>query len=471
MFSKILYRTLRVFSTFSYRLKRRFTPAGKFVFAGLVACAVVGVDTNQTVAYQAFTFLLALFFIALTGIVLFPARFTAQRILPRFVTAGEPFTYHVIVQNRSHRKQKGLYLFENFADPRPSFEEFISLKEPGEEQRNAFDRLFRYHRWQWLLSRKLAVGSNSESASQSLPEFLPKGENEIRLALTPSCRGILEFSGLTIARPDPLGLLYSLRTIENRQSVCVLSKRYILPDLHLSGTRQYQSGGVALASSVGDSEEFRSLRDYRPGDPLRHIHWKSWAKTGKPVVKEYQDEFFIRHALVLDTFLNALYDESFEEAVAVASSLACSLQTQESLLDLMFVGDRSYCFTSGRGISSAERMLEILAAVQPCREQPFEHLASLVLNRAAMLTSIICVLLKWDNGRQEMIRRLKALGIPLIVLVITKRNMAPVLEPGPMSDAPACLHLLEVGKIQNKLNRLTTGSSCHPGSARQRGCV
>ena len=44
-----------------------------------------------------------------------------------------------------------------------------------------------------------------------------------------------------------------------------------------------------------------SLRDYRPGDPLQRVHWKSFARTGRPVVKEYQDEFFERHALVLDT--------------------------------------------------------------------------------------------------------------------------------------------------------------------------
>ena len=455
MFSKFLYRSLGLFSTLSYRLKRRFTPAGKFVFAGLIACAVVGVDTNQTVAYQAFTFLLALFLIALGGIALFPPRFTAQRVLPRFATTGEPFTYHIIVQNRSSRKQKGLHLFENFADPRPTYEEFTMLREPDEEQRNAFDRYFKYHRWQWLQSGKLATGPKSKSAPRLLPELLPNEEGEIKLELTPSCRGTLEFTGFTIARPEPLGLLYSLRSIPKRQSVCVLSKRYIIPDLHLTGTRQYQSGGVALASSVGDSEEFRSLRDYRPGDPLRHIHWKSWAKTGKPVVKEYQNEFFIRHALVLDTFLDAIFDESFEEAIAVASSLACSLQTQESLLDLMFVGDRSYCFTSGRGISHAERMLEILSAVQPCREQPFSHLASLVLNRAALLTSIICVLLKWDNERQEMVRRLKALGIPLRVLVIANNNMASIPEPGPMSDTPECLHLLTVGNIQEKLNKLS----------------
>src|SRR5207237_287835 len=70
----------------------------------------------------------------------------------------------------------------------------------------------------------------------------------------------------------------------------------------LAGARRFQKGGVSLASRVGESEEFVSLRDYRPGDPLRLIHWKSWARRGRPVVKEFQDEFFVRYGLVLDTF-------------------------------------------------------------------------------------------------------------------------------------------------------------------------
>ena len=57
------------------------------------------------------------------------------------------------------------------------------------------------------------------------------------------------------------------------------------------------------------------MRDYRPGDPLRRIHWKSWAKTGRPVVKEYQDEFFVRHGLILDTFQNTEKSEKIADIV------------------------------------------------------------------------------------------------------------------------------------------------------------
>jgi uncharacterized protein (DUF58 family) len=115
-------------------------------------------------------------------------------------------------------------------------------------------------------------------------------------------RGTLRLTGATVARADPLGLVRGLARIELPDKLIVLPRRYSLPRLTLPGSRRYQHGGVTLASSVGESEEFMSLRDYRPGDPLQRIHWKSYARSGKPVVKEYQDEFFERHALVLDTF-------------------------------------------------------------------------------------------------------------------------------------------------------------------------
>ena len=118
----------------------------------------------------------------------------------------------------------------------------------------------------------------------------------------------------------------------------MLPKRYRLPRLALPGARRFQHGGVALATSVGDSEEFVALRDYRPGDPLQRVHWKSFARTGKPVVKEYQDEFFERHALVLDTGTDRGEDAAFEEAVALAASFVYTIDTHECLLDLLFVG-------------------------------------------------------------------------------------------------------------------------------------
>lgn len=192
-----------------------------------------------------------------------------------------------------------------------------------------------------------------------------------------------------------------------------------------------------------------SLRDYRPGDPLRYIHWKSFAKMGKPIVKEFQDEFFVRHALILDTFSGPDFSDRFEEAVSVAASFACTLLTQDSLLDLLFVGPQAYCFTAGRGVAHTEQMLEILASVKVCHDQPFQSLAQLVLNHISTVSGCICVLMAWDQERQNFIRQLKALGVPLRVLVVADPGMR--LDPGPLRDHPEWFWPLAMGRIAEDL--------------------
>jgi uncharacterized protein (DUF58 family) len=217
---------------------------------------------------------------------------------------------------------------------------------------------------------------------------------------------------------------------------------------------KYQAGGIALASNVGQSDEFVALRDYRHGDPLRHIHWRSWAKAGKPVVREFEDEFFVRHALVLDTFSDHPRTDVFEEAVSVAASFAYSIRTQESLLDLLFVGPKSYCFTAGRGLARADQMLEILASVQTCRDHLFLELEDLVLNHVKVVSGCVCVLITWNEERQKFVEKLIALGVPVLVLVIVPAGQRETLEPGPMRDQPDQFHVLEVGQVGAGLAKL-----------------
>jgi uncharacterized protein (DUF58 family) len=233
----------------------------------------------------------------------------------------------------------------------------------------------------------------------------------------------------------------------------ILPKRYPLPPIALPGAMRYQEGGVALAANVGRSEEFVALRDYRHGDPLRHIHWRSWAKTGKPIVKEFEDEFFVRHALVLDTFDDEPNSEVLEEAVSVAASFACTVLTQESLLDLLFVGNQSYCFTAGRGLAQADQMLEILASVRNCADKKFETLEHLVLNHISVVSGCICVLQRWDEARRNFVKKLRTLDIPLLVLVVVRPGEKKP-DAGPLRDEPGTFHVLEIGHIEEKLGKL-----------------
>lgn len=417
------------------------------VFLAIIATGLMGADTNLSLAYQGFVFLCLLFIVALAGTQFSRTRVAAERALPRFGSAGLPLSYRVTLTNLTGKPQRGLSVTEELTDPRPTLQQFVSTPEPGEEKRNWVDR--RFYRWRWLLKQNIR-GRVSEAPCPALP---PNGSAEVRLELLPLRRGVVRFDGIAVACPDAFGLFRTFVQVPLPQSMLILPRRYFIPPLALPGHLKYQQGGVVLAGNVGESEEFVSLRDYRPGDALRHIHWPSWAKAGRPIVKEFQDEFFTRHALILDTFLPVSASDVFEEAVSVAASLACAVQTQESLLDLMFVGPQAYCFTMGRGVAHVEQLLEILASVQPCRDRPFTSLLQLVVEHASELSGCLCVFVEWDEARREFVRRLREMGVPLLVFVVTEAG-APKPSPGPMASDRDRFRHLEVGKVAEELAQL-----------------
>jgi uncharacterized protein (DUF58 family) len=439
-----VYLLYRAATAAQYRVQRRLTRPGLTMLGGVVVTGLLGLDIYGSVAYQAFLMILCVLGGSLAWAWRFRMKFTAARSLPRFGTVGLPLTYHITLRNESGLPQKGLVVMENLADPRPNFAEFVAIQQADQRHMRSFSVFRHFSGWTFDKARV---------KEEIVPPMEPGQSVEVSLVLTPVSRGHVRLTGLTMARPDPLGLIKAYACLDLPHSLLVLPRRYPLPPLPLPGTMKYQPGGVAQASSVGESEEFISLRDYRAGDPLRRIHWRSWARAGRPIVKEYADEFFVRHALILDTFGDHPRSEVFEEAVSVAASFACTIQTQESLLDLLFVESQAYCFTSGRGLAHTDQMLEILASVRVCADKPFDTLENLVLHHISAVSGCVCVLVAWDERRQQFISRLKMLGVPLRVLLIKQAGGAAP-DPGPLRDEPENFHVLEVGAIAEGLAQI-----------------
>lgn len=437
---RVLYRLLRGFSALDHWLRERLTPAGWLLLGTAGAAGAAGIDLNQTLTAQAFTFLASLLVLAYAASFAFRAHVDLRRELPRYATAGENFVYRVTVTNRGPAPLAGATLGERFRDPRPGYEEWRAAREPGEERRNWFDREGGYFRWRWLIERRVP-----ESAEEiALPPLAPGRSQSVRLGFTPRRRGRIELAGLRLARADPLGLVRGIAHVPLEARVIALPRRYRVPGLALPGRRKFQQGGVSLAASVGDSEEFLSLRDYRPGDPLQRLHWKSFARAGKPIVKEFQDEFFERHALILDTGSTRGEDAAFEEAVALAASFVYTIDTQECLLDLLFVGGDVKTYTAGRGQLHAEHMLEVLAGVSPSPPGAFDSLARAVLARRETVSSVIAVLLAWDEPRRKFIAAARATGLEVRALLVCAPGEKPLqTDPG--------LVVLHPGEIERGL--------------------
>jgi uncharacterized protein (DUF58 family) len=437
----LLWFVLATVSGMRHRFVRRLTPMGLGLGGALVTAAVLGLDTNRTVAYQVFTFLLALALIAIAAVWRFDPDVAVRRLVPPYASAGEPLVYRVELRNEGRRALTGLRLLEDQPDPRPTLAEFLAA------DRTPDGRPVRpLARWRALVGQR----RGPVIRECAVPAIGPGAEVAVRMQTTPGRRGRLVWTGATIARPDPFGVVKAFSRVPAPSSVIVLPRRHRVAGVALPGSRQYQPGGMAFASSVGDSEEFIGLRDYRPGDPLRRIHWRSWARTGKPIVREHQEEFFVRHALVLDTFA-PFSDERFEDAVSVAASFACTVEIHESLLDLLFVGAEAYCFTAGHGVAHVGRLLEVLAGVDVCRDRSFADLQKLVVERQGLVSGAICVLLSWDDERREFVDALGRLGIPALVAVVTAPGA--VLTPAPRHPGTR-LYALERGRIAEGLARL-----------------
>jgi hypothetical protein len=114
MIRRLPYLTFRWFYAVKHLMTRRFTTAGLLVLAATAASGAVGMDTNQTMAYQGFAFLTCLLLLAILGGVAFRGRFTVSRVLPRFGTVGEPLSYRILVENGTRKPQRGLQVMEEF---------------------------------------------------------------------------------------------------------------------------------------------------------------------------------------------------------------------------------------------------------------------------------------------------------------------------------------------------------------------
>src|SRR4030095_5715393 len=185
---------------------------------------------------------------------------------------------------------------------------------------------------------------------------------------------------------------------------------------------RYQPGGIPLASSLGDSTEFVGTRDFRDGDPVRRIHWRSSARRGRPVVTECQEEYFARIALVLDTYLprrpRTGEQRSFEAAVSVLASIADHMGRSEDVVDVFAAGPEICEVSTGRSLGRLDTVLDALACLEPCHEPPFDVLAPRLVERLSRLTTVVAVVLDWDEGREAFLGRLRDLGVALRIFVV-----------------------------------------------------
>ena len=222
----------------------------------------------------------------------------------------------------------------------------------------------------------------------------PRGEVRETVAVVPVRRGRERAGAFVVDSTGPLGLgrrrstqalpwdaaVYPpLVTVRLRASVAEAARRH---------------QGVTPVRQLGEGRLFESLREWVPGDDLRHIDWKATAKRRKVITRQYEAERRQQVLLVLDTgrLLTAEIAgvSRLDYVVQAALELAYVAAQHDDNVGVMAFADGVQHFVAPqRGRLGLKRVLDVLAAVEPKLVEPdypgaFRYLAA--RNRKRALT-------------------------------------------------------------------------------------
>lgn len=404
---------------------RRFTVAGRVVLWSAVGAALFSLDTRRSLAYQMFSLALALLVIALLWTAVRKrAPFTVRRHLPYLVTAGQPFSYRLDVRPRANGiGNERIWLHERLSGALPDDRAFATLREPGAKRRTWIDRKLGFPRWVWLARR--ARGARCEGIDVTLDAT---GSASCRCELTPLRRGYIEFEALEIGRTEPTGLCRQVETRPLPGRVLALPRRFSVAPAVLPGRGEQFAQGGGLTLKPGQSTEFLGVREFKPGDAVKHIHWKRFASLGEPIVREFQAQATRRLAVALDTAGGLTGEPVFEAAISVAASAVEAAASAHGVVDLLLPGDVMLASTDGG--SDTEAMLAALATVPGGDNANLGAFANEIMAQQSSVAGVLCVLMGFDETRREFVEQLSLAGIEIsVIVVMPDRAALPAAEP------------------------------------------
>jgi uncharacterized protein (DUF58 family) len=141
-------------------------------------------------------------------------------------------------------------------------------------------------------------------------------------------RGSFSVGPMRVSLKDPFGLVELERTFTSTSSLVVTPRVVPLPVVPLSGVWTGAGDNRPHSFASGSAEDV-TVREYRRGDDLRRVHWRSSAHAGELMVRREEQPWQSRATLFIDNRRSSHRGlgaaSSFEHAVTAASSIAVHL--------------------------------------------------------------------------------------------------------------------------------------------------
>ncbi len=161
-----------------------------------------------------------------------------------------------------------------------------------------------------------------------LDRVRPGAPRRVRYPVRSDVRGRYRVGPLRLRLTDPFGLVELTRSFTATDRLTVVPAVHPLPAVSLSGA--WHAGGDSVARAVAvRGEDDAATREYRHGDDLRKVHWRSTARAGKLMVRREERPWQSSATLLLDTRAAGHRGDgpgsSFEWAVSAAASIGVHL--------------------------------------------------------------------------------------------------------------------------------------------------
>jgi uncharacterized protein (DUF58 family) len=278
------------------------------------------------------------------------------------------------------------------------------------------------------------------------------------LAISAHRRGIIQVGPMTVGRGDPVGILRREHAWPGVQHIYVHPVTVAIPSTSAGLVKDLE--GAPTSDIVDADLSFHALREYVPGDSYRHVHWKSTAKTGKLMVRQYEETRHSRIAIIVDLGIAGYAsDEEFEMAVSAAASLG--VQGVRDGRDVLVSASADLPEFSRENVRSirtlstltAKHLLDGFAGVDATENaMALEDVTRLTVQSFPELSIAFLV-----TGSQVELPRLRAaaFGFPSQVAVVALRA-----EPGaePTLRSANELTVLTIGTLDDLKNMMARGA-------------
>jgi len=189
-----------------------------------------------------------------------------------------------------------------------------------------------------LLPARIELPVGSSYASFHLPRLAPQAEHDDLFGIPTHRRAVIVVGPVRSVRGDPLGLMRREILWTDPTDLYVHPKTISLGGSSSGFLRDLE--GVESRILSDNDVSFHALREYVPGDDRRYIHWKTSARTGKLMVRQFEETRRSHLAIALSTNRSDYAagdagEAEFELAVSVCGSLGVQALVEERDLTVL----------------------------------------------------------------------------------------------------------------------------------------